>query len=317
MSEKKRLLSGVKPTGRPHLGNYFGAMKQFVDFQDTHESFVFVAEYHALTSERLQKSPELLHSNIIGLVKDYLAIGLDPEQTTLYTQGSVVEVTELAWIFNCLITVPYLQRAHAYKDAEARGKNVNVGTFDYPALMAADILIMDADVVPVGKDQMQHLEIARDINDKFTAIYGKTFRQPEARILKDTEIVLGTDGEKMSKSYGNTIPLFATRAEIEKGVMSIVTDSAGGLPKNVYAIHKLIKSEAELEKLYAANEGNYKALKEALVEDLEVFIAPMRERRASITDMEVVATLKLGGEKAKELASAKMKDVRKKIGVTI
>lgn len=314
---KKRLLSGVKPTGAPHIGNYFGAMKQFVDLQDGHESFVFVAEYHALTSERIQNNPSLLHSNIIDLVKDYLAIGLDPAKTTLYRQGSVPEVTELAWIFNCLITVPYLQRAHAYKDAETKGKNANVGTFTYPVLMAADILIMDADIVPVGKDQQQHLEIARDINDKFRALYGETFKTPEAKIMEEVATVLGTDGQKMSKSYGNTIPLFSTRGEVEKAVMGIVTDSSGERPENVYAIHKLFKSESELEPLYESNKGSYKTIKEVLLEDAWAFIEPIRERRKSITDEEVKRVLKEGGEKAKAIASKKMEEVREKIGVAI
>lgn len=318
MSEgKKRLLSGVKPTGRPHIGNYFGAMKQFVDMQDDYENFVFVAEYHALTSDRIQRSSTELHANVIDLVKDYLAIGLDPNKTTLYTQSSVPEVTELTWIFNCLLTVPYLQRAHAYKDAEAKKKNVNVGTFDYPVLMAADILLMDADVVPVGKDQQQHLEIARDINDKFTSLYGETFKQPEAKILGDVATVIGTDGEKMSKSYGNTIFLFSTKEEIRKAVMGIVTDSSGGRPENVYKLHRLLKSEAELEKLYSENENNYKILKEALVEDMEAFIAPMRERRGKITEQDVQRVLKEGGERAKKVASEKMEEVRKKVGLGI
>lgn len=315
--EKKTLVSGVKPTGRPHIGNYFGAMKQFVDLQEEYRSFIFVAEYHALTSERLQKNPTLLRSNIIDLVKDYLAIGIDPSKTVLYRQGLVTEVTELAWIFNCLITVPYLQRAHAYKDAQAKGINVNVGTFDYPALMAADILIMNAEIVPVGKDQQQHIEITRDIAEKFHALYGETFMLPEAKIFEEVAIVPGTDGQKMSKTYGNTIPLFAKKNEIANAVMGIVTDSSGERPQNVYAIHSLIKSKEELDPLYKKNQGNYKALKEALVEDLEAFIAPMRERRSKITDGDVEKVLLQGGQAAKEIALTKMKEVREKIGVAL
>lgn len=319
MNNKKFLLSGVKPTGRPHIGNYFGAMKQFVDLQKEYENYIFVATYHAFTSERLQRDTSLLQENILDVAIDYLAIGVDPTQTTLYSQTDVPEVTELAWIFNCLLTVPYLMRAHAYKDAEAKGTNVNVGTFDYPVLMAADILIMQPDVVPVGKDQKQHLEIARDIAGKFNKIYGDTFKLPDGLIKDEVAIVPGTDGQKMSKSYGNTIPLFATREEIQKAVMGIVTDSASERPKNVYDIHKLFKSEEELESLYAENAGQYKALKDTLVEDIDAFIAPLRTKRAEIAkDKEyVLKVLEDGGKKAKARAEAKMEEVRKKIGVTL
>lgn len=312
---KKRLLSGVKPTGAPHIGNYFGAMKQFVDFQESYDNMIFIADYHAFTSERLQKNSSLLNSNIMELAKDYVAIGIDPKKSILYQQSDVPEVTELAWIFNCLVTVPYLQRAHAYKDAEAKGINLNVGTFDYPILMAADILIMDTDMVPVGKDQQQHLEIARDVADKFRILYGDVFTSPEQYILDEVAVVPGTDGQKMSKSYGNTIPLFAREEDIAKSVMGIVTDSAGGRPTNVYAIHKLFKSEAELETLYRENEGNYKVLKEALIADIQAVVTPLWEKRKQITDADIRDILKDGGARAREIATAKMKEVREKIGI--
>jgi len=315
MENKKILVSGVKPTGRPHIGNYFGAIKQFVDLQNGYDSFIFVAEYHALTSERLQKNPSILKSNTIDLVKDYIAVGIDPLKTVLYKQSDIPETTELAWIFNCLITVPYLQRAHAYKDAKAKNKNLNVGTFDYPVLMAADILIMDADIVPVGKDQKQHLEITRDIADKFNMLYGKTFTLPEVKILKEVEIVKGTDGQKMSKSYGNTIPLFGSKDEIARAVMGIVTDSSGKYPKNVYEIHKILKPKKEIDLLYKNNVGNYKVLKEALIEDLDSMISPMREKRSKITDEEVKTILEKGGRRARERSKSKIEEVRKKIGV--
>jgi len=313
---KKRLLSGVKPTGAPHIGNYFGAMKQFVDFQEKYASMIFIADYHAFTSERLQKNSALLNSNILELAKDYLTIGIDPSKTILYQQSDVPEVTELAWMFNCLVTVPYLQRAHAYKDAEAKGMNLNVGTFDYPILMAADILIMDTDIVPVGKDQQQHLEIARDVADKFRLLYGDMFTSPESFILEDVAVILGTDGQKMSKSYGNTIPLFAHKDEIAKTVMGIVTDSSGDRPENVFAIHKLFRDPASLEDLYASNAGNYKILKEALIEDISSLVAPLWEKRKQITDTDVKEVLKQGGERAREIARLKMKEVRKVIGIT-
>ncbi|PIR86432.1 tryptophan--tRNA ligase [Candidatus Kaiserbacteria bacterium CG10_big_fil_rev_8_21_14_0_10_43_70] len=317
MSTKKRLLSGVKPTGRLHLGNYFGAMKQFVDFRDEYQNFVFVADYHALTSWHSQKNPEEIRESIKDIVRGYLAIGLDPQKTTFFQQSKIFEHTELAWIFDCITTMPYLMRAHAFKDAEAKNKEISVGTFTYPMLMASDILLYDADVVPVGKDQQQHVEYARDTAEKFNNLYGETFKLPEHMIPEDIATVPGTDGQKMSKSYNNTIPLFGSRNEIEETVMSIVTDSSGEKPKNVYAIHRLLKSEGELETLYKENEGKYKAIKEALIEDLDAMIAPFREMRAQITDEDVRKVLEEGNKKAKAVASAKMKIVREKIGVTV
>lgn len=292
-------------------------MRQFVELQNEHKSFVFVANYHALTSERLQFDPELLRKNTYELVVDYLAIGLDPKKTTLYLQTSVPQVMELACIFNNLLTIPYLQRAHAYKAAEEKGINVNVGTFSYPVLMAADILIMDPNIVPVGKDQQQHLEIARDIAMKFNKLYGETFLLPRGKILDEVAIVPGTDGQKMSKSYGNTIPLFSTKDEVTKIVMGIVTDSEGAFPKNVYNIHKFFRPESDLKTLYKEHEGQYRLLKETLIEDIESFVAPMRERRASITEADVVDILKHGGLTANQYAEAKMQDVREKIGVSL
>src|SRR3990167_4259767 len=194
MSAKKILLSGVKPTGRPHIGNYFGAMKQFVELQNEYETHIFIADLHALTSVQ---NREELEENTLGVLLDYMAIGLDPKNVTLYKQSDVPQVAELAWIFNCLTTMPYLMRAHAFKDAEAKNKEINVGLFDYPILMAADILIQDADVVPVGQDQKQHVEYARDTAQKFNNIFGEVFKLPEAMILEGMATVLGTDGRKM------------------------------------------------------------------------------------------------------------------------
>ncbi|MAZ67673.1 tryptophan--tRNA ligase [bacterium] len=315
--QKKRLLSGVKPTGRPHIGNYFGAIKQFVDLQDEYESFVFVADYHALTTAHSQQNPEEVRNSIKDVVRTYLAAGIDPNKTTLFQQSAVHEHTELAWIFECLTTMPYLMRAHAFKDAEAKNKEISVGTFNYPMLMAADILLYDPDVVPVGKDQQQHVEYARDTAEKFNNLYGDTFAVPEHIILEGVATVPGTDGQKMSKSYNNTIPLFGTKEEIGKAVMGIVTDSEGGRPENVYAIHKLFKSEGELEALYSEKEGSYKELKEALIEDIEASVAPMRERYESITDGEIKNVVAQGAVRAHEQAAAKMIDVRQKVGVTL
>jgi tryptophanyl-tRNA synthetase len=314
---KKRLLSGVKPTGRPHLGNYFGAMKQFVDLSKQYESFVFVADYHALTTSHSQRNPGEVRESIKDVVRAFIAIGLDPTEVTLFQQSDVHEHTELAWVFECLTTMPYLMRAHAFKDAEAKNKEISVGTFNYPMLMAADILLYDPAVVPVGKDQQQHVEYARDTAEKFNNLYGSTFKVPEHLILETVATVPGTDGQKMSKSYGNTIPLFGTKEEIAKAVMGIVTDSSGERPANVYAIHKLFKSEAELESLYAEKAGKYKDLKEALIEDIEAMVAPMREKYNAVTDEEIKKVLKEGAEKAKAIAAAKMADVRNKVGVTL
>ncbi len=304
----------MQPTGKPHVGNYFGAMKQFVDLQNEHDTHIFVANYHALTTVQ---DKAVLAQNTLNVVYDYLAVGLDPKKVTLYVQSDLPQVTELTWIFNTLVTVPYMERAHAFKDKTANGIEPSMGLFDYPVLMAADILLPGANVVPVGQDQKQHVEYARDIAGKFNNTYGETFAIPEPYILPDVAVVPGTDGQKMSKSYGNTIPLFATREEITKAVMSIVTDSSGDIPVNVYNLHKFFRSEDELKDLYEANKGSYKALKEALIEDIDAFIAPLRERRAAIAQDEVGvrAMLAENGAKMREKAEKVMGEVREKTGL--
>ncbi|MCA9353346.1 tryptophan--tRNA ligase [Candidatus Nomurabacteria bacterium] len=313
---KKRLLSGVKPTGRPHIGNYFGAMRQFVEYQEKYESLFMIADYHALN---FIQDREEMNSNIIDLAMDYLAIGLDPEKSVIFQQSSVSEHTEAAWIFDTMTTMPYLMRAHAFKDAEAKNKEISVGTFNYPMLMASDILLYDSEIVPVGQDQKQHIEITRDTGEKFNRIFGETFKLPEPMIVESVQTVPGTDGQKMSKSYKNTIPLFAETEEIKKAVMGIVTDSGEGVPENVYAIHKLFRDEDYLKNLYEEKKGKYKDLKEALFEDIENFVAPMRERRKYFENNkeEVLEILKKGGEKAKQIASQKMEEVRKRVGVKL
>lgn len=313
---KKILLSGVKPTGQPHIGNYFGAMKQFVDIQllGQYDCYCMIADYHGLNF--IQNGDEM-RKNVLNLALDYLAIGLDPAKTVIFKQSDVSAHTELAWIFDTITTMPYLMRAHAFKDAEAKDKEISVGTFNYPMLMAADILLYDADVVPVGQDQKQHVEYTRDTAQKFNNTFGETFKLPEELIMKNVAIVPGTDGRKMSKSYGNTIPLFATREEIIKAVMSIVTDSSGDVPANVYNIHKLVRSEADLKALYEENKGKYKILKEALIEDLDAFIKPMREKRAEFEKKseEIKAILAQGAQKAKERADKKLLTIKQNIGV--
>lgn len=316
---KKVFVSGVQPSGKPHIGNYFGAMKQFVDLQEEHEGYIIIVDYHALHSLRNAKE---MRENIVAVLLDFLAIGLDPKKVTLFKQSDISEHTELTWIFDTITTMPYLMRAHAFKDAKAKNKEIDVGTFNYPVLMAADILLYGPDIIPVGADQKQHVEITRDIAMKFNNVYGKgdqTFKIPEPMILKNMAVVPGTDGRKMSKSYNNTIPLFAEYEEIKKAVMSIVTDSSEGIPKNVYAIHKLVRPESELEKIYKEKTGKYKELKELLIEDLEKFIAPLRERRKEFEKdiPKALAILKAGGEKAKKVAEAKMEEVREKIGVSV
>lgn len=339
---KKILLSGIQPSGRPHIGNYFGAMKQFVDLQDEYESYIFIADYHALHTLR---DPKMMNENIKNVLLDYLAIGLDPKKVTIYKQSDISEHTELAWIFDTLVTMPYLMRAHAFKDkvfnkndvedffdnlntdkgfatyeeAVEAFKGISVGTFNYPVLQAADILMYDADVVPVGADQKQHIEIARDIALKFNNQYGETFKLVNPKIEGNVAIVPGIDGQKMSKSYGNTIPLFGTDLEIQKAVRSIVTDSGDGIPKNVYNIHKLFRSEEELKKIYEENKGQYKVLKNILLDDIKIFLAPMREKRAYWEEHidEALEILKSGGEKMKQKASQKMEIVREKLGVKV
>lgn len=314
---KKTLLSGVKPTGRPHIGNYFGAMRQFVEMQDEYNAIYMIADYHALNF--IQNRDEM-KKEILDLSLDYLALGLDPKKSIIFKQSDVPEHTELTWIFDTITTVPYLQRAHAYKDAEANAKEISVGTFNYPMLMASDILIYDADVVPVGQDQKQHVEYARDTAQKFNFIFKKdVFKLPEAKILSEVAVVPGTDGRKMSKSYGNTIPLFATDIEIEKAVMSIVTDSSGDRPENVYAMHKLFKSDEQLTPLYEENKGRYKNLKDALITDLKAFISPLRDKREQLshdTDY-VLDIIKDGGSRAKAKAEKKMEEIREAIGVKL
>ena len=315
----------MKPSGRPHLGNYFGALKQFVDLQEKYESLVFIADFHAMTTV---KDPQTLNEAILNQAIDYLAIGLDPQKATIFKQSDVPEVTELAWIFSCLLPVPYLMRAHAYKDASTKKKDINAGVFNYPILMAADILIHDSEVVPVGKDQRQHVEYARDIANKFNDAYGETFKIPQELIIENVETVPGIDGQKMSKSYNNTIPLFAEPDEIKKLVMQIPTDSLGiDEPKNpdesiIYQIHSLILDEPQKEALrnrFIQGGLGYKEAKDNLINDLNYFIKPFRERRAELADNkdEVIEIIKQGGIKAREKATTKMTEIRNKVGLNI
>lgn len=320
---KKRGLSGIKPTGRPHIGNYFGAMKQFVEMQDEFEMFIFVAEYHAITT---MHNGEELRKSINDLILDYLAIGLDPEKVTIYRQSDIPELTELTWIFNCLVTVPWLERAHAFKDRSAKGIEPSVGLFDYPVLMAADILLPESTVVPVGKDQMQHVEMAREIARKFNNSYGDTFIEPEEYIVEDVATVPGIDGQKMSKSYGNTIPLFGTDTEIKKAIMGIVTDSKEPADQknpnecNVYALHQLITPEPQLSEIregYLDGGLGYGDSKKILLNNYLTFIEPMREKRKYYEENPGIVRqiLDEGRQTIQKIARAKMKEVREKVGL--
>lgn len=320
ISTKKRLISGVKPTGRPHIGNYFGAMKQFVELQEKHETFVFIADLHALNS--IQDKQEMARlSN--DLVLDYLAIGLDPEHVTIFKQSSVPAHTQLCWIFDTLVTVPFMMRAHAYKDAVAKDIEPSMGLFNYPVLMAADILLYDADVVPVGKDQKQHIEYTRDIAGKFNNQYEELFKLPNDLILEDVATVPGVDGQKMSKSYNNTIPLFGTDEEIEKAVMSIATDSRGKDEEKdpdelvLYQIHKLFNSSEELKAQYRQGLG-YGDAKKLLIKDIIEFVTPMRERRKQYeNDPKLVQEILLkGAMRANDIAMKKLTAVYEAIGLT-
>ena len=314
---KPVLLSGIKPTGDLHIGNYFGAMRQLVELTKTgkYRPFIFVADYHALNT---MQDAEEMRRRTRELVMAYLAVGLDPKEIVLFKQSDVSAHTELCWIFDAITTMPYLMRAHAFKDAEAKNKEISVGTFNYPMLMAADILLYGAAVVPVGADQKQHVEIARDTAEKFNRIFKEeVFKLPEPYIMPDVAIVPGTDGQKMSKSYGNVIPLFASRDELAKAVMGIVTDSSGERPENVFAIHKLVRSESELEKIYDEHRGNYKTLKEMLIEDLDCYLAPIRAKYENLAgNVDIVnEVLEAGAREARAISEAKMEEVRHAIGV--
>jgi len=321
---KQRLLSGVKPTGKIHIGNYFGAVKQFVDFQDKYECFIFIADYHALNQIQ---DPQKLKEDIIEVAKTYLSIGLDPKKVVLFKQSDVPLVTELAWIFNCLTPIGELKRAHAYKAAIAKNKPVNMGLFCYPVLMAADILIYQADIVPVGEDQIQHIEITRDIAKKFNRVFGETFKIPRAYIPPEVPLLVGLDGRKMSKSYNNSIDLFDSPEQIRKKVMSIVTDSRSpDEPKdpetcNIFAFHKLF-SQKDLDAIaqrYRQGKISYKESKEILIENMNKYLEPFRKRRKELDENPdiVKKILEKGKQRALEVASQTLNLVKKKIGVLL
>jgi len=319
-----RSLSGIKPTGILHLGNYFGAAKQFVDMQEKFEGLYFIADYHTLNT---MPDPSVLSENTWNIVIDYLAFGLDPAKSTIFMQSQVPEVVELAFILGNVTPMGLLQRAHSYKDKIAKGGSVNVGLFYYPLLMAADILLYDSKIVPVGKDQKQHVEIARDIAIKFNQEYDReVFTVPELLIKDEVAIVPGTDGRKMSKSYGNTIEMFASKKALKKQVMGIVTDSTPlEEPKdpekcNVFALYKLFGTKVEVQEIaakYRAGGFGYGHAKKELLEKIMEYFTPIRERREELLqDMDYVKrVLDEGAEKARNLAINKIKEVKKVVGL--
>lgn len=318
-----RSLSGIQPSGILHIGNYFGALKQFIDLQDKYEGLYFLADYHALTSN---PNSEKLRENTKNAILDYLALGLDPKKSTIFLQSDVVVHTELMWILSNVTPIALLERGHAYKDKINKGIKANTGLFTYPVLMAADILLYDTDVVPVGKDQKQHVEFARDIAIKFNEQYGKEiFKLPEDLILNDKGIIVGTDGEKMSKSYNNTINMFLSEKDLKKQIMSIVTDSASleeskNPDNNITKIYSLFSTEDELnimkEKFVAGNYGYGHAKKELLDKILEYFKDAREKRGKLLQNLDYVdEILKDGAKKANEIAENKMKEVRKVIGL--
>lgn len=322
MEKQPILLSGVKPTGIIHIGNYFGMIKPSVDSQGSTRSFIFIADLHALTSVT---SKEVLQNQILNLIATYIACGVDVEKTVLYQQSALPEVAEICWIFNCMTTMPYLMRAHAFKDAEAKNKEINVGVFDYPLLMAADILIQQANIVPTGQDQKQHVEIARDTAEKFNRIYGDTFTLPESKIDESLKTIIGTDGQKMSKSYNNIIPLFATREELTKIVMAIPTDSkAVSDPKDpetdtIFGLYSLfVKDTSDLKKRYVEGGIGYKEAKDILIDAIDNYVAPMREKYFSLIENReaLLEILRKGNEIARTHAEPTIKKVRANVGLT-
>jgi tryptophanyl-tRNA synthetase len=300
-------------------------MRQFVDLQDKYKTFIMIADYHALN---IIKEKDQMSQNILDIALDYLAIGLDPKKVIIFKQSDVSAHAELTWIFDTLVPMPFLMRAHAYKDALAKDKEISVGTFNYPVLMAADILLYDTDIVPVGQDQKQHVEYARDIALKYNNQFGDIFKLPEPFIVKDLGVIPGTDGQKMSKSYKNTIPLFGTDEEIKKAVMGIITDSKeADEPKdpeacNIFALHKLFLNKEEQDALrqrYLNGSISYKESKEMLLSEIIKFIEPMRQRRLKLAQNinKVKKILKNGAKKAEAIANKKMDQVKESVGLVI
>lgn len=320
-----RILSGIQPSGRPHIGNYFGMMKPAIALQDEGEAFYFIADYHALTSTH---DPAILRANVRELAIDFLACGLDPAKATFWRQSDVPEVTELSWILSCVTPMGMLERCVSYKDKIAQGISPSHGLFAYPLLQAADILIFDSNVVPVGKDQKQHLELTRDVAQKFNDRYGEDLIViPSPQIREATATVPGLDGQKMSKSYDNTIDIFEeTEKKLRKKIMKIVTDSTPVEdPKDptdsyIVQLYSLFASEDEvtaMEDSFRAGGEGYGHYKQALFEAIRDHFSPMRERREElIKDTAYVdGVLEEGAKRASETAREVIDRVRSAVGM--
>jgi tryptophanyl-tRNA synthetase len=333
----KRILSGVQPSGKLHLGNYFGAIRQHVALQDEATCFYFIADYHALTTireaaeRRAQEQkvpvdyPATLRENTRDVALDYLALGLDPDKAVFFRQSDVPEVHELAWVFSTVTNMGLLERAVSYKEKVDKGIDASVGLFYYPVLMAADILIYRSHLVPVGRDQVQHVEMTRDMAIKFNQTYGEVFPVPTYRLDKGSKVP-GTDGQKMSKSYGNTIDIFAEGKALRKTVMGIVTDSAPKeAPKepegnNVFALYGLFATEEEkaaLAQRYRAGGMGYGEAKELLLAKINEHLGPAREKRKKLAaDPDYVEdVLRRGAARARAEAQQTMALVREAVGM--
>ena len=318
----KRVLSGIQPSGQLHLGNYFGMMSRMIRYQSSSDLFCFIANYHALTSMR---DKEKIQEFTFNAVCDFLAVGLDPGKTTFWVQSDVPQVLELTWLLANVAGVGLMERSTSYKDKIAKGITPNMGLFSYPILMAADILLFGGDLVPVGKDQKQHLEIARDIAIRFNNIYGTVLVVPEADIDKHTMQVPGIDGQKMSKSYNNTIPIFAPEKTIRKHVMSIITDSTPiEKPKStdstLFQLYKLFLSEEKCTQLadrFKTPGLRYGDIKRELFGVIMDYFTPFREKREDLLNHRdfVLDTLRQGAEKAVVVADTYLKRAREAVGL--
>ncbi len=318
-----RVLSGIQPTGRFHLGNYFGAIRQYISLQSNEQAYYFIADLHALTTIR---EPAKLREFTQEAAVDLLALGLNPEHATLFRQSDVPEVTELTWLLMTVTQMHLLEKCHAYKDKKARGLAADAGLFTYPVLMAADILIYDSDVVPVGVDQVQHIEVTRDLAERFNHLYGETFVLPNAQVLEATAKVPGTDGEKMSKSYDNVIELFLPPKKLRKKIMSIKTDSTPVEdPKDpdkcaVFTLYKLFATEeaqTQLAQRYRAGGMGYGEAKELLYQAALAYFAEARERREKLeqSPSDVEDVLRTGAKTARVKAQEVLDRARTACGL--
>lgn len=318
-----RILSGIQPSGRPHIGNYFGMMKPAIELQNKGEAFYFIADFHAMTTA---PKPDDLRDRVVSLALDFLACGLNPDKAVFFRQSDIPEIPELAWILSTLTPMGLLERCHSYKDKLSKGVDPNVGLFFYPVLMAADILMYRATTVPVGRDQKQHVEVTRDIAIRFNNTFGEIFTVPEPYTVETVAVVPGTDGQKMSKSYHNTIGLFETEKITRKTIMSVVTDSKGLEERkdptgcNVISLYKLFATPSQLTDLeakYRAGGYGYGHAKQALFELFWEYMAPYRERRIALeNNLDYVhEVLRKGAERARETTVPMMDEIRKAVGL--